>query len=269
MKLPISLLLFLTLVSPLPALDTKTLSEGAGRYICETAKNKNKKIIAVFPFTDMEEKENPDTRKATTLVIISIGTCHIKVVDKSKLSKIINEQSLTQLGLVDDESAPETGKILGADTLIFGNLDSRSLQIRIIDATTGEILGASHLEGKGGKSGEAKLEIKREDPEKSRENFRARRLREWVKRVRRNKPGLFLYVTLNNNEWENFRKRNPVRAERITGKTESVSREIKERLAKIKNNIALLRAKDPGFDRIIRKTQEKILRRRGPGRGRR
>jgi TolB-like protein len=268
MKTRLSLLLILILAAPLSAVDTKILSEGAGKYICETTKSKNKKIIAIFPFTDMEEKENSDTKKVTTLVIIRAATCDIKVVDKSKLSKILNEQSLTQLGLVDDESAPETGKMLGADTLIFGNLDSKSLQIRIIDATTGEILGASHLEGKGGNSGEGKLEVKREDPEKTRKKFRNRRLREWVRRVRRNKPGLFLYVTLNDHEWERFSRRRPTAAEKITGKTSRISQEKKKRLAQIKSNIAQLREQYPRFNRMIKRYQRQILRGRGPGRRR-
>ncbi len=269
MKLMVSIFLLYITAAPLAAVDSKILSEGAGKYICKTAKNRNKKIIAIFPFTDMEENENSDTKKVTTLVIISASTCDIKVVDKSKLSKILNEQSLTQLGLVDDESAPETGKILGADTLIFGNLDKKSLQIRIVDATTGEILGASNLEGKSESGGKAKLEIKKEDPGKARMNFRKRRLREWLIRVRRNKPGLFLYVTMNDDEWKSFSREKPGAAEKITRKTESISREKKEKLVKIKKNIALLRENDPRVDQMIRKAQKNIIRRKGPGRRRR
>ncbi len=61
-----------------------------------------------------------DIRDAFTEKLIA--SKRFDVVDRQTLGKIIQEQKLSISGLIDEQSAPQIGKLLGASALIFGRI---------------------------------------------------------------------------------------------------------------------------------------------------
>ena len=92
------------------------LIEKTADHICNICSSKNKSRLAIYTFTDQSDKETDETKKYTTKIISVIISCQdIKVIDPSKVQAVMDEQAKSMLGIVDDETAPETGKLLGAD----------------------------------------------------------------------------------------------------------------------------------------------------------
>jgi|GEM_PF-1804069 curli biogenesis system outer membrane secretion channel CsgG len=90
------------------------------------------------------------------------------VVERNQLESILNEQKISSSGLINKSDAAKIGKLLGVSAIIMGTINQYSLEkhkkgilgvgvntvlakvavnVRIVDASTGEILFAS--EGKG------------------------------------------------------------------------------------------------------------------------
>jgi hypothetical protein len=76
-----------------------------------------------------------------------------KVIERSALNKVLEEQSLHASGLVDDKTATNLGKIAGADAIVLGSLNVTKTQTkvsaRVIDTETGETIVAK-VEGADG-----------------------------------------------------------------------------------------------------------------------
>jgi len=66
------------------------------------------------------------------------------IVDRKKISKLLEEQKIGQTGLMDEATAPVIGKIIGVDHFLFVtvNLNNEiiSLSFKIIDVSSGKIL---------------------------------------------------------------------------------------------------------------------------------
>jgi curli biogenesis system outer membrane secretion channel CsgG len=109
-----------------------------------------------------------------TTELVKSGT--YKVIERSQLQNVLKEQNLSTQGVVDQKNAAKLGKVLGVSALITGtvteftvNTRSRgimgigtktttgkvALTVRMIDATTGEILFAGDGSGEESASGVA------------------------------------------------------------------------------------------------------------------
>lgn len=103
------------------------------------------------------------------------------VLERSKVEQILKEQNFGASGRVDDSTAAQIGKILGADAVIIGTISQFNVEqsksggslgflggiggsteknkaivqinSRLVSTTTGEILAAAQGEGKANKSG--------------------------------------------------------------------------------------------------------------------
>jgi hypothetical protein len=128
------------------------LSVNAAEYICTKAKEGKKTRLAVYAFTNDAGETSSETKGySTKIMALILDKKEFKVIDPEKVPEVISEQEKGLTGLVDPETAAETGKMVGADALIFGISGAGSLQVRIIDAVTGEVIGAT-LEQIGGKT---------------------------------------------------------------------------------------------------------------------
>ncbi|MCQ2592967.1 MAG: CsgG/HfaB family protein [Treponema sp.] len=71
----------------------------------------------------------------------------VKIVERSNLQKILEEQKFQSSGLVDENSAKEIGKIAGVDYVCYGTLkrsgDMFSVNSRIVDVQSGEVVAIS------------------------------------------------------------------------------------------------------------------------------
>lgn len=113
------LITFVTLL--LNACGTKTVLMTVTRPAEINLKNYQK--IALGDFVNARGQTDQhalDLRDAFTNQLIN--TKRFEVVDRQALGRILEEQKLAISGLIDESSAPQIGKLLGASALIFGRI---------------------------------------------------------------------------------------------------------------------------------------------------
>lgn len=228
----------------------------AAEFICTKAKEGGKNRLAVYPFTAKDGETSPETEGyATKIIELILEQGEFRVIDPSSVSKIIEEQEKGLTGLVDPETAPETGKMIGADAMIFGITGDGIVQIRIIDAETGEILGATVT------GTEDSATISNEDfkaPEK-RDNFLAEQMQNRLRQLYLKQPGMFLIVTADENEMEQMKKDFP-RLTKETGKRLKDRNNRKmENFNGRKRKLLQMRKENSEFDTMIREMREKAM----------
>lgn len=90
----------------------------------------------------------------------------LKVVDRQRLRVLLDEIGLAGTGALDKDAAVKAGRLLGAQTFLFGSLTSPGnnlvrLDLRLVQTETGEILLATSKEKKIG-SGNDLLDLERD-----------------------------------------------------------------------------------------------------------
>jgi len=79
--------------------------------------------IALGDFVNPRGKIDQHARDVADLLTSRmIASGRFEVVDREHLKTILKEQTLAASGLIDETSAPELGKLLGASALIFGRI---------------------------------------------------------------------------------------------------------------------------------------------------
>ena len=155
-KTLLSLLLLLALLSPMVISSTVQAEDGA--------------LVAVMPFEEAEldwfgfkKKEilNGITQMTADRLVHVDG---IRVVERSQLEKILEEQNFSQTHRVNPATAAELGKLLGVDALVLGVVNQMDVEesgglsvgplkvsglkatvnigIRIVSVETAEIVGS-------------------------------------------------------------------------------------------------------------------------------
>jgi TolB-like protein len=109
--------------------------------------------LAVIGFEKTGEAINPpDLDKIVNewLTRFLVNTKAFEVVERQELEKVLQEQSLGQMGVLDPESAAQAGKILGVNILVTGTLmrfgDMLEVTTRLIDVTNGTITAVASVE---------------------------------------------------------------------------------------------------------------------------
>ena len=109
-----------------------------------------KPYIAVFPFEDANARTEV-TKLGQTLTEMLITALiqgdRFSVMERVQLEKILEEQSLTQTGVIDAETAIEVGKLSGLEGVIVGSISQLKTSIeadaRLIEVETGKALAAA------------------------------------------------------------------------------------------------------------------------------
>jgi len=257
------------------AVQAPDLSSAVGVYVCKVAKERNKKVLAIFTFTGPEDSETSESRTETTKVMSQLGTCKLRMIDKSKLKKVLDEQAMGQTGLVDSETAPELGKLVGADALLFGTVDKKTIQVRLVDSSTGEVLGASvkakpaGTGGTGTSGGTATkgapggpgYSVEKFDPARAKRDFNRAQVLRWLRRVYRRRPLVFIYATANEREMAWLQSNFPRAVEMLQERVERGPAKRRQKLQEIKGKILKMRTEDPRVDKRTRMLQKKALHR--------
>lgn len=80
--------------------------------------------------------EGPDDRRA--------GATRVRVIDRLRLGRVLDELELAASGLLDPEDARRVGEVAGVDGLVTGSLvpfaDAVRVNVKLLDVRTGEIL---------------------------------------------------------------------------------------------------------------------------------
>jgi TolB-like protein len=112
--------------------------------------------IAVFPFENggsfgpaREDLSGLEVGVQQPLLMELTENPSLRVVERSRLREILDEQGLVTSGQVDPRTAVELGRLVGARYIVTGsfidNYGQFSLSARIFDVETGEILRAQRV----------------------------------------------------------------------------------------------------------------------------
>jgi len=109
-----------------------------------------KPYVAVFPFEDANARtELTKLGQTLTEMLITalIQSNRFNVMERVQLEKILKEQSLSQTGVIDTETAIEVGKLSGLEGVVVGSISQLKSSIeadaRLIEVETGRALAAA------------------------------------------------------------------------------------------------------------------------------
>ncbi|MDH5654556.1 MAG: FlgO family outer membrane protein, partial [Spirochaetia bacterium] len=133
----------------------KNSSDGLKRIAEELSKKSsrlNKKTIAVMPFETLNSSDSlgNEIPEKLTHELVRIGK--FSVIERTKLNKILKEQSFSASGAIDATTAAKIGKLLSVEALVVGTVSNQGNYItaRLVLTETGVILASSQYEVKGG-----------------------------------------------------------------------------------------------------------------------
>lgn len=108
----------------------------------------DKNTIAVCYYDDLSPKKELKAlqKGLTAMVITNLAKIKsIKVLERIQMQALLEEMHLGQTGIVDTASAPRVGRLLGAETVVVGNLSKGSINVvtTLTSATDNETIGSS------------------------------------------------------------------------------------------------------------------------------
>jgi matrix metalloproteinase-14 (membrane-inserted) len=102
----------------------------------------SKPTVAVLDFESIGSEEHLGKAVSEIMRTELIGADQFRVVERAQINKALSEQQLQRSGIIDDKSAIEIGKLIGADLIIVGSVvkigASYTINSRMIDVKTGE-----------------------------------------------------------------------------------------------------------------------------------
>jgi len=104
--------------------------------------NDSKSSVAVLDFESMGTEDYIGKAVAEIMRTALVSNKSYRVVERAQINKAISEQKFQKSGIIDDKSAVEIGKVLGADLIIVGSVvklgNAYTINSRMIDVKTGE-----------------------------------------------------------------------------------------------------------------------------------
>ena len=101
-----------------------------------------KQTVAVLDFESIGSEEFLGKAVAEIIRTELVGTQKFRVVERAQIKKALSEQELQMTGAIDDKSAVQIGKLLGADLIIVGSVvkigTAYTINSRLLDVQTGE-----------------------------------------------------------------------------------------------------------------------------------
>ena len=108
----------------------------------------NERVIGVVPFTTIDGKETSIGKFFAQEVTLALANKRksFKIVDRLSLAQVIEEHDFASTGLIDPSSALQRGKLLAANVLITGIIETTKkeaiLSLKAIEVEDGNILVA-------------------------------------------------------------------------------------------------------------------------------
>lgn len=110
-----------------------------------------KSAIAVLDFESVGAEHHLGKAIAEIMRTELIGTNKFSVVERAQINKALSEQQFQRSGIIDDQSAVQVGKLIGADLIIVGSVvkigSSYTINSRMIDVKTGEARLGKNVSG--------------------------------------------------------------------------------------------------------------------------
>jgi len=112
------------------------------------------KNIAVIPFQNItgdKEKNWIGAGFSETLTTKLVKVKELTVLERQQLPKILEEIKFQYSGAVDEKTAVEKGKLLGADVMVFGAFqvigDKLKITARFVDVETRKVIDTAEADG--------------------------------------------------------------------------------------------------------------------------
>lgn len=117
-----------------------------------------RKVLAVLDFEGNEKLEGKvDLKMSDMLTTSLVKTGRFDIIERNKIDRVIKEQALGMTGIIDEATAAQVGKILGAEYVVFGAITSATrkdidkfgyilvqievgIDVRAVNTTTAKIL---------------------------------------------------------------------------------------------------------------------------------
>ncbi len=107
---------------------------------------------------EKEDYDNPAPIVQEKIISALASQGVFQVIERQQLQKVIIEQKLQMSGLIDNSSAVEIGKMLGADGIMFGSITEYgrtiypkarlTINVRVIEVKTGLVKWATEIKGR-------------------------------------------------------------------------------------------------------------------------
>ncbi|MBI3394757.1 MAG: hypothetical protein HY042_02870, partial [Spirochaetia bacterium] len=177
--------------------------------------------------------------------------------DQSKIKQVLEGQAMGESGLVDSETAPEIGKLTGADSLLFGSVDPKSTQIRIVDASSGKVIGAGVIdvgaqadETAKGNSGNVPA-VKKIDAAEAAQSTELMQVRQALRRLHNKKPRLLIYAVSTDQELAELASKRPGHSRAVAKLHQGLDGVRKRRVERLRMRVLELRKTNQDFNARI------------------
>ncbi|MDH5657676.1 MAG: FlgO family outer membrane protein, partial [Spirochaetia bacterium] len=150
----------------------KETSDGLKRIAQELSQKSSKlkqKTIAVMPFETLNSPSGLGNEIPEKLTHELVDVGKFSVIERSKINKILKEQSLSSTGVIDADTASKIGKLLSVEALVVGTISNNGNYItaRIVLTESGVIIASSQYENTKGDSSSKKSSEKYSDKKSS------------------------------------------------------------------------------------------------------
>lgn len=102
--------------------------------------------VAVLPFEANEKAANLTASVTEKLITQLVNLRRFRVIERGAIEQVMKEQAFNLSGMVDEDSAIEVGKIVGADVIVMGRINIEigfgKVSARGVDIETGETIVA-------------------------------------------------------------------------------------------------------------------------------
>ena len=109
--------------------------------------------LAILPLADAAQNTNTPLGNYLTDTLTNeiYMASSAKVIERSQLQKLIDEQHLSLRSMFDDASLKRIGSLLGVDAVILGTyaemgLDSIEVNVRSVEVETAEVVGGGRIQ---------------------------------------------------------------------------------------------------------------------------
>lgn len=129
------------IVTPIAVITTKKLPPGALTYDPGQVTQVGSRLaIAVMPFTPNSQAKEYQQTVTDKMITQLVNLKRFRVIERGAIEAVMKEQKFSLSGLVNEDSAIQLGKIVGADVIIMGNLSIEAgfsrFSARVIDVET-------------------------------------------------------------------------------------------------------------------------------------
>lgn len=102
--------------------------------------------VVILPFKNITRNADDEWLSDSFAESLTMGLLHVDalhLIERSQLQQVMKEQQFAQTGYIDESTAPQLGKLLGAKVVVLGSYqkvgDQLQANVRFVDVETGQV----------------------------------------------------------------------------------------------------------------------------------